>query len=119
MNEVLVEFRKDLRNGVGLWDCLTKYNLTLKQAMDGMDKPNTKVRKYGKYYPKNIKRRYIYKIGRYYFIQKSVNGHTANYGTYSTLEDAEKVRDYFVEHGWNHKRIDEVCRIVGVERRQR
>ena len=53
MNEVLIDFREDLRNGVGLWDCLSKYNLTLKQVMDGMDKPFTKVRKRG-VKPKNI-----------------------------------------------------------------
>jgi hypothetical protein len=118
MNEVLIDFREDLRNGVGLWDCLSKYNLTLKQALDGMDKPFTKVRKRG-VKPKNIKSRYIYKNGRHYVVQKTVKCHTGNYGTYTTLEEAEMVRDYFAEHGWEHERLDEVCSILGVERRRR
>jgi hypothetical protein len=117
MNDVLSDFQEDLRNGAGLWDCLNKYNLTLKQAFDRMHKPITKSMRGAK--PKNINSKYIYRIGGYYVLQKSINGCTGNFGTYNTLNDAEKVRDYFIEYGWNHKKIDKVCSIVGVERRRR
>ena len=38
------------------------------------------------------------------------------YGSYETLEDAIKVRDYFIYNGWYHKRLDSVCKELGIKR---
>jgi hypothetical protein len=47
------------------------------------------------------------------FILRKCNVH---YGTYRTLSDAVKVRDYFMFNRWDKRNIDKVCSLVGVER---
>ena len=115
MNEALVEFRNDLRNGYGLHEALCKHNLSLKEAMDGMDKPLTRTHRKKRQY--ELMGKFIYRMGPYYVIQKSMRNTTVNFGTYNTLSDAKRVRDYLVENGWYKSKLDEICELLGVERR--
>ena len=39
-----------------------------------------------------------------------------HYGTYYSLEDAIKVRDYFIYNGWRKDKVDKVCDELGVIR---
>ena len=116
--EVLSDVRNELRNGESIDETLRKHNLTLKDAVKNMEKSNTKPMKRIPL-SVNIDSKHIYKVGNYYVIQKSVHGRSHNFGTYNSLEDAERVRDYFLENGWRHGLIDEVCGLVGVERRRK
>jgi hypothetical protein len=117
MDDVLIEFQDSLRNGMGLWEALKEYNLTLKEAMGRMDKPITKVK------PRKVvfstMGPYVYRRDNYYIVQKRMKSKTVNFGTYNNLDDAKKVRDYYLEHGWNRNTLNKVCRELGVERRKK
>ncbi len=116
--EVLIEVRNELRNGESIDETLRKHNLTLKDAVRNMEKSNTKPMQKVPL-SVNIDSKHIYKVGNYYVVQKSVRGRSYNFGTYNCLADAERVRDYFVEHGWRKSDLNKACRVVGVERRVR
>jgi hypothetical protein len=115
MNNVLIDFQQDLRNGSSLHEALCKHNLSLKEAMDGMDKPLTRTHRKKRQY--ELMGKFIYRMGPYYVIQKSMNNITVNFGTYNSLSDAQRVRDYLVENGWYKSKLDSVCELLGVERR--
>lgn len=117
MNDTLIDFRDSLRNGMGLWEALEEYNLTLKEAMDHIDKPMTRSKRKRRSY--EGMGRFIYRMGNYYVIQKSIRNKTVNFGTYNRLSDAKKVRDYYLEHGWNRKTLNKVCEELGVTRRRK
>ena len=117
MDAVLVDFRDSLRDGMGLWEALEKYDITLKYAMDHMDKPLSNPKPRSRPYSRYGK--YIYRMGPYYVLQRSINNKTANFGTYNNLVDAKKVRNYFLEHGWHKSKLDMVCKELGVERRRK
>lgn len=118
MNQLLSDFRKDLRDGLTIAEACTKHNITFKYAVDNMERPYTKNRK-PNYNCKGSRRvsLYIYRLGTGFTIYKSLNCKSHNFGTYRTLEDAMKVRDYFLENGWNVKEVDNVCEKLGVIRR--
>lgn len=57
---------------------------------------------------------YISKKGEdYFYLRKG----QVYYGAYYSLEDARKVRDYFLFNRWDKRKLDSVCSIVGVVRR--
>ena len=105
-------FQDDLRNGMGLEDALCKYNLTLKEAFEAF--PGT-LRKgpNNRYHSGKL---YITKRDGTFYIRKTVNGKHLHFGTYRSLADAIKIRDYFQEHGWDKSKVDEVCELLGVTR---
>lgn len=128
-DEMLQQFQEDLRKGMTLTEACTKYEVTLEYAFKHMPKTITKTRKTRKkqgrprkfkrknnipYQPvkeKNITQRY----GKY-FLRKRIRNKERVYGTYETLEDAVKIRDYCNEHGWYVTRIDKYCEILGIKR---
>ena len=112
--ESLPDIQRELRNGGSIDETLRKHNMSLHDAVFNMEKPNVKPMRRSRY--SSVDSKYIYKQGRHFLMQKSVNGRSYNFGTYRTLEDAERVRDYFLENGWRHGELDKVCRILGVER---
>ena len=115
MDKLIIEFRRDLRDGYSLHDALCKYNLSLKDAMKLMDKPLTKHKKRKLVYT-TIKP-YIYQRYKHFIVQKSINNRTVTFGTYNNLNDATLVRDYMVKYGWNRDRLDEICELLHVKRR--
>ena len=60
--------------------------------------------------------KYICKARGHFHIRKQYNGKQRHYGSYESLEDAIKVRDYCIKHGWKQHSIDEYCSVLGVER---
>ena len=137
-DEMLQQFQEDLRKGMTIQEACTKYQITLDYAFKHMPKTITKTRKkQGKSRkitkkqgrPQKFHRREKSKIPyiacheknitcRYgkYFLRKRTRGKERVYGTYETLEDAVKIRDYCNEHGWYVTRIDEYCEILGIKR---
>lgn len=116
----MIDFQEDLRAGYGLEEALFKYNLNLKDAFDRLlpaqeKKPPKRKSGYTKRkcIPSMLN---IYLIGRKYYIKKTINGKTLLFGAYSTLEDAQKVRDHCIKHGWIQKNIDAYCKLLGVTR---
>ena len=114
MNQVLNDFQNSIRNGMGLFEALQKYNITLQYAMDHLDKPFNKTKNGGL-----VDKRYIHFNGKYFILQKGFNRRTYFFGSYDSFEDAAKVRDYFICNGWNLNQLDEVCDLLGVERHKR
>ena len=45
--------------------------------------------------------RFIYRVGAYYRISKSINGELKNFGHYDTLEEAISVRDQLIKNNWD------------------
>lgn len=57
--------------------------------------------KYKKIRDKNM--RYIYKVNQKWMIQNRLNEKHIYFGVYSTLEEAQKRRDFLEEHDWDTK----------------
>jgi hypothetical protein len=56
-----------------------------------------------------------HKNGRYY-VMGSEDDEYKLFGTYETLDDAVKIRDYCKKNGWKRKSVDKYCEILGVKR---
>ncbi len=119
----LVDFQQDLKNGMSIAEALKKYNITLEYAMNHVNKPITE--KHSKLKPsckphKKLKictvARYIQQIENHFYVRKQVNGKMRPFGSYSSLEDAIKLRDYCMEHGWKQRKVDKYCEILGIKR---
>lgn len=98
---------EDLRNGMGLEECLIKHETNLKTL-------------FSKEYPDEIrcdpKWKYIEKRGSNYYIKKKIFKSTYYYGRYNTLEDAQLVRDELISIGWKQNKVDNICKKLGVKR---
>ena len=112
----LTSFQQDLKNGMTIHDALCKHGLTFKQAVLSVSKPRKKQKKNYKQRTHSSNEKYI--IGRdgHYYLRKNVNGSTLMFGTYKTLEDAIRMRNHCIEHGWKQKSIDRYCEVLGIER---
>ena len=101
------EITEDLRNGMGLEECLIKHETNLKTLFD-------------KEYPDEIrcdpKCKYIEKRGANYYIKKKILKSTYYYGIYSTLKDAQLVRDELIVTGWKQNKVNSICKKLGVNR---
>ena len=98
---------EDLRNGMGLEECLIKHETNLKTLFD-------------KEYPDSInsssETKYIEKRGKHFHIKKKINKKTYYYGIYSTLKDAQLVRDQLIVTGWKQNQVANICKELNVER---
>jgi len=102
-----LEITEDLRNGMGLEECLIKHETNLKTLFQ-------------REYPEEIRcdpeLKYLEKRGANYYIKKKRFRSTYYYGIYSTLEDAQLVRDELIRTGWKQNKVDSICKKLGVER---
>lgn len=108
-----LQFRKDLQNGMTISEGLTKYKITLGEAFNALqyyNKPKISPTRTNEY---NIRQN----LQGHYFIIKWIHGKQTNFGTYTTVEDAVKIRDWFMENGWDKENIDKACTECGVTRR--
>ncbi|WP_296882219.1 hypothetical protein [uncultured Methanobrevibacter sp.] len=97
----------DLRNGMGLDECLKKHNTNLKTLLQS-NYPSTPV--------KSEQRKYIEKKGDTFYIKKKFQSKTYYFGRYYSLEDAQKVRDKLIFIGWKQNQVDNICKKLGVNR---
>lgn len=117
------KFQKDLKDGMTLEDALIKHNLTFREAVELCPRPMACQKITRK--PKT--RRNVYqKVDTYislrndsYMVRRQQNGKSCWGGAYNSLEDAQKVRDYLNENGWNIVKVNEACKKFGIERRKR
>ena len=120
---MIEKFQQDLRDGMPLEDALQKHHLTLKEAIDYVHKPIT----HSPHRKKPQTKRDVYKkVSRNisqknnaYHVRKHINSKSFWGGSYDTLEDARKIRDYLDEYGWNPIKVNEACKQLGIERRRR
>lgn len=98
---------EDLRNGMGLEECLIKHETNLKTLFDKNHADGLK---------RDPKWKYITKRGCNYYIEKKIIYKKYYYGIYATLEDAQKVRDELIEIGWKQDQVHNICLKCGVDR---
>ena len=109
MGQIMKAFQQDLKNGMTLEDALIKHNLSFKQAVEMSPVQRTNKKRQKDNVRKNMSR-YIQLQGKSYHVRKTINGKTVSFGTFATLEDAIKVRDYLIEHGWNIVKMRQACK---------
>lgn len=110
MKQKLIEFQQDLRNGLTVEEACTKYNIPFNYVFKNMERIN---KRQG---PNDPQLKYITKRSGHFSVRKTVKGKQIVFGTYSTLEEAIKIREYCEKHGWIKSNIDEYCKILGIER---
>jgi len=100
------KIRQQLQNGTTIQEVCQQYHISFKELCNlflsrgcTTDKSST-----GKLYVSYDGHR---------FILRKNNGY---YGSYQSLDDALKVRDYMIMNGWYRSRLDKVCRELGVVR---
>lgn len=110
------QIRSKLKSGDTIDNVCREYDLTLVDLLFHMrrlgdEKDNKKFctgqknRSTGhKYISQHTTGRYIIRNNRKHF------------GTYRTLEDALKIRDWFICNRWDKRWVDRACRECGVER---
>lgn len=101
------EIRSQLKNGVSINQICKDYGLSFNELLELM-KYNNPRRKSNR--PRSLM--YIMERDGHFYLRKAGK----HYGTYFTVDDALKVRDYYMTKGWCKEKLDSVCRIVGVER---
>ena len=114
MNKYEIEmFQEDLRKGMSIEHALKKYGVSFKKAVELMPRHNKNKKKHVKW---ESQEKYIQKRDGSYYLRKNINGKTVMVGSYTTLKDAIKVRDYCIKFGWKQRSIDEYCEVLGVKR---
>ena len=108
---VVTPFQMDLRNGMSLEDALKKHDMTLKQAVFQSPRHRKSLN-----WKKSADMKNIYKNGESYTISKQQNGITKSFGTYKNVSDAQMVRDYLDNYGWEQLDVGLICVLLGVKR---
>lgn len=119
MDEVLLEFQKDLQAGMSIQKACEKHQVTFKYACDALLKQGVKKKKPKKPRKKITKSTgelYIQQRNDHFYLRKLIRGKIRMFGTYKSLEDAVRMREYCNENGWKQKSIDKYCEILGIER---
>lgn len=114
MNRMLRSFQNDLREGMTIQEALMKYNMSLEYAFKKLQHKSPKK---SRYVPKQKNQtKYIQERNNHFYLRKAIRKKVKPFGTYSSLEDAVKVRDHCMRHGWKQTKIDEYCKELGVVR---
>lgn len=113
----IVAFQKDLKNGMELEEALNKHNVSLSDAFDyALQKHFNENKKKQKKRAYNRAGKYIYKHNQVYYIRRQFNYKNMLFGSYESIEDAKKIMCYLEKYGWEQKRVDEYCKMAGVNR---
>ena len=109
------KIQKDLQNGMSINDACRKYNISFKVLCNIMPRSHPKQKKEPpKVESRTLEPKITQRKDSYY-----VRHGRDMYGTYSSLEDAIRMRDYCEKHGWSKNQLDNYCRILGITRRTR
>lgn len=101
------EITEDLRNGMGLEECLIKHNTNLKSLFEStysLERTHVEETKYIEY------------KGKTFYVKRKIKSKTYYYGGYSSLKDAQKVRDKLELVGWRQDKVDAICKRLGITR---
>ena len=103
--------RNQLKQGISIDDVCREHGLTFESLINIM-----------RTYDNPIRRKTSKGMA---FIYRMPNGHysvskcSKHFGTYKTLRDAQKIRDWMLRHGWNKSQLDMACDWCSVERCKR
>lgn len=109
------EIRSKLKSGETIDNVCREYDLTLLDLLSHMRSLGNEKQ----YQPPNGRRNIT--TGHKYISQHPtgkyiIRNNRKHFGTYRTLEDALKIRDWFIIHRWDKRWIDRACRECGVTR---
>ena len=98
--------RSRLKSGDTIDEVCREYHLTFEELVCRLHRQpsGSRISRCSELYITVIDGRYVLRKNNVY------------YGSYSSLGDAKRVRDYFILHRWDKRKIDEVCEKVGVKR---
>jgi len=118
MNQMM-KIQNELKQGATINEVCYKYNITFKYLMEHIPnaaylKPHT-LKKHKKTDGLTVSKNILEKNGKYY-LRKTIDKKHRSFGTYNTLEDAQRVRDYCDLHGWKQRYIDIYCQRLGIIR---
>ena len=101
--------------GMSISDACQKHKVSFKRAFEILHYKDVK-RGMGIPGESNTGEVYIRYIKPYknYQLNKTINGKFTYFGTYDSLSDAVKVRDYMVKHGWDKPNLDSIRCELGV-----
>ena len=107
-------------------EALQKHNLTFKEACDTLSYRNTcKERGRGKQREEKEWHRadtYIQSRNGHYYVRKCVptkkGARTLTFGAYSSLRDAQMMRDALIKDGWHRTHVDRICEELNIVRRK-
>ena len=109
------EFIEDMRHADSIGEVLEKHDVSLVEAIDILQKISPRKRKEKTSWNAKTGEKYIAQIpSGAYIIRKSVNGKMRYFGKYDNLNDAVKVRDYLLKHGWYPNRVKSIRKKLGV-----
>lgn len=116
----LEKFRNDLRSGKSIEEVLETHKIDLGTALYLMQKHNG-IRRRRR--PKTQSscttgEKYISRYGNKYWLRKTVNKKLRSFGRYDSLEDAIKVRDYMMVHGWYITKLETAQRNCGIKKEE-
>lgn len=114
------KIQNELKQGATINEVCHKYNITFKYLMEHIPKAQyvktTHTRKeFRKDGGRTVSKNILERFGKFH-IRKTINKKHYSFGTYNTLEDAERVRDYCEKQGWKQRYIDIYCQRLGVVR---
>lgn len=115
----LLEFQKDLQNGLSIEEACSKHDVSFGEAVLGFNplQKRNKNKKKGKKVKCSTPSKYIFQRDDSFTVRKNVKRKTMVFGTYSSLEDAVKVRDELIRIGWKQRSVDSICERLGIIRR--
>ena len=102
------EISKDLKNE-SIEDICTKYNITFKELVEQSLQNNPRTNGDKNTY------RFIYPRDNHYVIMKTIKREYRYFGTYSSLEDARKVRDKLIDCNWEKSQLSSILEELGVK----
>ena len=117
-----LRFQHDINNGLTLTEALTKHGLNFKETFEYFRKKQWKEQKTKPKRKPESASQYIQKRNGHYYLRKNVyiprhkKSVTRMFGTYKTLEDAERMREALKKDGWHVTHVDRICRELGIER---
>ena len=108
------EIRSKMLNGETIEEVCQEYQITFPELLRKMSKLGNEKR-----YNKNS----TFRTGHIYIGKSSSGKYVVRksktyYGSFNSLDDAVKVRDWFIRNGWNKRWINRACRLTGVKRCQ-
>ena len=117
----LLEFRKDLQNGLSIAEACSKHDVSFGEVVLGLN-PLQKRKNRAKKARKvtwGTPAKYIFQRNDTFTIRKTVKSRCMVFGTYSSLDDAIRVRDELIRIGWKRRSVDRICEQFGITRRER
>ena len=111
-----IEMREKLQKGYTIQQVCQEYNIPFNQLLRKMSRLDKNKRNKEPAPWRATGEMYINQRPSGYYVVRRNKKH---FGTFNTLADAVKVRDWFITHRWDKRWVDRACNECGVVRRKK